>query len=133
MKIGGMGIIALALLLVTIAILPGCKKEVKLTNFPSAEALENWLRLNGVSEKPKTEFVNEWYDKAEEIKGAAVKDGYKIETRWVKKDDLYSAYCSAVIDGETWYWDPETDDVSQDVELVKVQWKPMRPEGQGTK
>jgi len=127
-KIGRMRATALLLLLVTIAILPGCKKEVPLTNFSSVEALQNWLRLNDVSERPKAEFTDEWHDKAKEIVKAAAKDGYKVEAHYAQKDDFYSVYCQAAIDGKTWYWDPETDDPSKDIELVKVQWKPLQSE-----
>ena len=129
MKIRGV-VVALVLVLVITAMFSGCGKieeEIPLSNLPSLEELEDWLRLNDVSERPGAQFNQEIWNKAQEIKEAAAKDGYRISPHWVKENDLYSVYCEAIVDGETWYWDPETDDLYQDVELAKVKWLPLEP------
>lgn len=118
-------IVALTLLLVMAVVLPGCKKEVPLKDFPSLEALQSWLRSDGISERPEAQSTNEWYSKADELKVAAAKDGYAVTIYWVKENELYTVYCSAIVGGETWYWDPESDDLDKDVELVKKKWKPL--------
>jgi hypothetical protein len=35
-------------------------------------------------------------------------------------EGTYGVFCTTIIDGFVWYWDPETDDVSQDASLTAV-------------
>lgn len=91
-------------------------------DFTSLSELEDWLRANDVSERPIAEFAEGWYRKALEIQEDALKDGYivSVDYDYDEKADLCSVFCVAIIDGELWWWDPETDEAYQDYTLGKL-------------
>jgi len=90
--------------------------------FSSRTELEDWLYQNDVSEKPEAAFVDAWFAKALEIQDDALLDGYLVSADYdyYEVDDTYSVFCTTVIDGYVWWWDPETDDVISDTTLGKV-------------
>ena len=90
--------------------------------FSSRTELEEWLYQNDVSEKPEASYVDSWFAKALEIQSDALKAGYIISADYdyYEEDDTYSVFCTTVIDGYVWWWDPETDDVLTDEYLGKV-------------
>ena len=84
-------------------------------DFSSLRELEDWLRANDVSERPVSEFADEWYRKALEIQEDAAKDGYIISVDYdVFEDDEVTVWCVAIVNGSLFLWDPETDDIEED-------------------
>jgi len=67
-------------------------------------------------------YASQWYSKALEIQGDALNDGYVISADYDYNAEtgLYTVYCVAIIDGDIWYWDPETDEPLADYSLGKV-------------
>ena len=63
-------------------------------DFSSEEELENWLLENDVSEQPSAETVEELYAKGLEVP-------YSF---------YWFVYGVAIIDGEIWLWEVETDE-----------------------
>jgi hypothetical protein len=99
------------------------KEVYPLQYFPSISTLEAWLASNDISERPAATFADAWYRKALDIQEDAIKDGYLISADYdyFEDTDEYMVYCVAIIDGEVWWWDPETDDVLWDSALGKVE------------
>ncbi len=91
-------------------------------DFSSISELEDWLRNNDVSEEPITTYAEAWYRKALKIQEDALADGYVISADYDydAQTDIYFVYCVAIIDGDIWYWDPETDEPHVDYSLGKV-------------
>jgi len=91
-------------------------------DFSSLSELQDWMLANDVSERPITEAAERWYSKALEIQETALKDGYIVSADYDydEEADLYMVYCVTIINGEIWYWDPETDEPYQDNSLGKV-------------
>lgn len=91
-------------------------------DFSSLTELEDWLAENDVSERPATEYASGWYGKALEIQEDALKDGYIVSADYdyYEETDDYTMFCVTIIDGDIWYWDPETDEPLQDYSLGKV-------------
>ena len=91
-------------------------------DFSSLSELQDWLIANDVSERPLTEYAEGWYSKALEIQEDALKDGYivSVDYDYYEEEDLYDVWCITIIDGDIWYWDPETDEPLQDYSLGKV-------------
>lgn len=91
-------------------------------DFSSLTELRDWLLTNDVSEKPISTYAEDWYGKALEIQEDALKDGYIVSADYDydEKEDLYFIFCVTIINGDVWYWDPETDELSQDYSLGKV-------------
>ena len=98
------------------------KRSCPPREFSSRTELEEWLYNNDVSEKPEASYVDSWFAKALEIQDDALQDGYIISADYdyFEADDTYSVFCTTVIDGYVWWWDPETDDVISDTYLGKV-------------
>jgi len=92
------------------------------TDFSSLTELEDWLVENDVSERPVTDYASGWYRKALEIQEDALKDGYIVSADYDYDEgtDDYAMFCITIIDGDIWYWDPETDEPLQDYSLGKV-------------
>ena len=86
-------------------------------DFSSIAELEDWLSTNDVSEEPITEFADEWYRKALEIQEDALADGYIISADYDLSEDGESAgvWCVAIVRGRVFFWDPETDDVTEEI------------------
>ena len=91
-------------------------------DFSSLSELQDWLWANDVSERSTTEFADAWYRKALEMQEDALKDGYIISADYDydEETDDYAIYCVAIIDGDIWWWDPETDEPYQDESFGKV-------------
>ena len=92
-------------------------------DFSSVEELENWLLENDVSEQPPPDIfdVEQMYSRALQIQADALKDGYivSVDIDVISFDLAYIA-CVAIIDGDFWWWYPETDELSQYTGLGKV-------------
>ncbi len=91
-------------------------------DFSSLEELQNWLLANDVSDRPETTSAERWYSKALEMQEDALEDGYIVSADYDydEKADLVSVFCVTIINGDIWYWDPETDEPFQDYTLGKV-------------
>jgi hypothetical protein len=65
---------------------------------------------------------SEWYNKALQVQEDALRDGYTVSAayRYDPSSDTYAVYCIAIIEGDIWYWDPETDQPYADYSLGKV-------------
>ena len=91
-------------------------------DFSSLSELTDWLLQNDVSERPLATAAERWYSKSLEIQEDALKDGYIISADYDydEETDLYSVFCITIVNGDIWYWDPETDEPYQDYSLGKV-------------
>lgn len=91
-------------------------------DFSSLSELQDWLLANDVSERPVTESAERWYSVALEIQEDALKDGYIVsaEVFYDENTELFSVTCTTIINGDLWWWDPETDEPIQWDALGKV-------------
>jgi hypothetical protein len=112
-------LVALCLIATTLA---GCGAECQFRDFSSYEEFSQWLQANDVSEQPISDYASEWYSKALQVQEAALSDGYIVSAayRYDTATDTYSVYCLTIIEGDIWYWDPETDEPYADYSLGKV-------------
>jgi outer membrane murein-binding lipoprotein Lpp len=92
-------------------------------NFSSRRELEDWLLANDVSEKPVTPDVEAWIGRALEVQEDALADGYVVSMDYDGPDEegYYWVFCTTVINGSIYYWDPETDEIWQDTSLGTVE------------
>ena len=92
------------------------------TDFSSLSELQDWLLQNDVSERPVATIAETWYSKALQIQEDALKDGYivSVDYDYDVETDLFYIYCATIINGDIWYWDPETDEPFQEYALGKV-------------
>ena len=112
----------LVVLCLTVTMLAGCGVMRQYRDFASFEELTDWLQANDVSEQPISDFASEWYSKALEVQENALNDGYIVSAAYYydSPTDTYIVYCITIIDGDIWYWDPETDQPYADYSLGKV-------------
>ena len=91
-------------------------------DFPSRRALEDWLLINDVSTKPITSNAEAWIGRALEIQEDALKDGFiiNVDYDYDEENEGFTVYCTTVINGYMWWWDPETDDIYEDTTLLSV-------------
>ncbi len=91
-------------------------------DFSSLLELEDWLLANDVSDKPVTSTAEAWIGRALEVQEDALADGYVVSVDYDGPDaqGFYSVFCTTIINGNIYYWDPETDDVSKDTSLDTV-------------
>jgi hypothetical protein len=91
--------------------------------FESVTELRNWLLDNDISERPDTETASLWYAVAVELQKAALNDGYIISVDYDSNEarDTWWVWCTTVINGNIWYWDPEEDDVYEEEDLGPVE------------
>jgi outer membrane murein-binding lipoprotein Lpp len=84
-------------------------------DFSSLSELTDWLLQNDVSERPLATTAENLYSKALEIQEDALKDGYIVSADFDYDEnvDLFYISCVTIINGDTWYWDPETDEPIQ--------------------
>ena len=114
-------LVCLAVLCLTTATLPGCA-NCQFRDFYTYDEFKQWLQANDVSEQPVCDYASEWYSKALQIQEDALKEGYVISANYYydSNTDTYIIYCVAIIDGDIWCWDPETDQPYADYSLGKV-------------
>ena len=88
-------------------------------SFPSDVALIAWLEDNPVSGLPPAETAEEWIEKALQVQADALADGYLVnmDYDYEEADETYFVFCTTIIDGRILFWDPETDNVTQDITL----------------
>ncbi len=91
-------------------------------DFSSLSELNDWLLENDVSEKPYTTYADDWYGRALEVQEDALKDGYIVSADYDynAEDDSYFVWCTTIINGRIFYWDPETDEVFEEYEFGTV-------------
>lgn len=91
--------------------------------FSSLSELRNWLLQNDVSEKPVTETAELWYSVALELQKDALNDGYIISVDYDSNEDrdTWWVWCTTIINGDIWYWDPEEDEPYQEEDLGPVE------------
>lgn len=89
-------------------------------DFSSLSELRDWLLENDVSERPITQYGEEWYRKALEIQEDALKDGYIVSADYDVVDEGISVWCTAIVNGRLFFWDPETDEVTEESSLGTV-------------
>jgi len=92
-------------------------------NFNSLTELETWLAANNISEEAKTTYADAWMRKALRLQKDAINDGYiiSVDYDYDPVSYAYSVYCTTVIGGKLFYWDPETDDVLESYEFVTLE------------
>ena len=114
-------LVCLMVLLLIAITLSGCVGR-QLRDFSSYEELAQWLQANDVSEQPISDYASEWYNKALQVQEDALRDGYIVSASYYYDSytETYIVYCIAIIDGDIWYWDPETDQPYADYSLGKV-------------
>jgi len=99
------------------------RKVYPARDFSSVDELENWLALNDVSELPPVDIFDAElnYSRALKLQADALKDGYiiSVDIDVISYDLAYIA-CVAIIDGDFWWWFPETDEPYKYTGLGKV-------------
>lgn len=82
-------------------------------DFASLTELREWVERNDVSNKPTTEYADDWYIMALDIQADALEDGHVINVDYdvVDEEGGMLVWCTAIADGRLYYWDPETDDI----------------------
>ena len=111
------------MLALAVVFLGGCGGSAAHRDFSSMSELRDWLLDNDVSEKPATTYAEDWYGRALEVQEDAFADGYIISVDYDMLEDGESVlvWCTTVINGRVFYWDPETDDVFEDYTLGTVE------------
>ncbi len=91
-------------------------------DFSSLSELNDWLLENDVSEKPDTTYGEDWYGRALEVQEDTLRDGYIVSADYDydAEGDSYLVWCTTIINGRVFYWDPETDDVFEDNDIGTV-------------
>jgi hypothetical protein len=114
----------ISLVIFCLAVIPfaGCGTRCEYRDFSSLSELQEWLRANDVSERPDTQYAEDWYGKALEIQEDALEDGYIISADYDydEETETYAVYCVTIINGRVFWWDPETDDVYEEYGLGTV-------------
>jgi hypothetical protein len=115
-------LIGLMALCSAITPLAGCIGNCIYRDFASVAELEEWLQANDVSEEAPEEYAGRRYHKALEIQEDALKDGFIVSADYDydADTDTYKIYCVTIINGDIWYWNPETDKLYVDYNLGKV-------------
>ena len=83
-------------------------------DFSSLSELQDWLEANDVSEKPVTTYGEDWYGRALEVQEDALKDGYVVSADYDATEEGAAVWCTTIINGRVFYWDPETDEVFEE-------------------
>ncbi len=95
---------------------PAAGENNTLKDFASEDELAQWLSHSPVLELPPVDNITEWFDKARMIQAEALADGYvvNIDYDYSLTYNIYKIYCTAVIGGYVYFWDPESDNVTRD-------------------
>lgn len=105
--------------------LTGMKEVYPQRHFSSLKELQDWLLEDDVSERPQANSAEALYSKALDIQENALHDGYivSVDLDWDADEELWYICCIAIINGEIWYWGPESDEpsnYSQQIDWQKV-------------
>ena len=75
------------------------------------------MERNDVSDKPVTEYAEDWFSKALEIQADALEDGYIVNADYdvFEEDEGITVWCTAIAGGRLFFWDPETDEVNEEI------------------
>lgn len=103
--------------------LENIKKAYPVRDFYSKTELENWLAQNTVSETPANDTAEDWLGRALEVQAEALQDGYiiNVDYDYNSIDETYTVFCTTVIDGFFWFWDPDIENIVQDTTLMAVE------------
>ena len=83
-------------------------------DFSSLSQLQDWLLANDVSEKPTTTYADDWYGRALELQEDALEDGYVVSADYDATEEGAAVWCTTIINGRIFYWDPETNEVFEE-------------------
>ena len=90
-------------------------------DFASLQQLKDWLSKDKTSELPAAATIEESYSRGLAQQMAALKDGLimSVDQEFVT-DAFFFVFGIAVIDGDIWLWDIETDDPYEPIGWGKV-------------
>ena len=89
--------------------------------FATLQELTAWLTGNSVSERLPSIYAEDWYQAGLDLQLDALGDGYLVSVDYdVFDDGSYSIWCTTVIGGTIYYWDPETDDYYEETGLIDI-------------
>jgi len=127
-------VMAVGILSLTVLLLSGCgiseaeyealeaelndlKEVCPPRDFSSLSELEDWLSNNDISEEPITEYADDWYRKALRIQEDALEDGYIVSADYDLWEDgeTASVWCVAIVRGRVFFWDPESDELTEEI------------------
>jgi len=93
------------------------------SNFESLTELDTWLASNTVSEEAQSIYADAWLRKALRLQQDALAEGYIVSVDYDYDIDteLFSIYCTTVINGTLFFWDPETDEVFEEIGFTTLQ------------
>ena len=84
-------------------------------DFATVAELQNWLEQNDISDLPSLDLLDTEgiYSRALNIQADALEDGYiiSVDIDVVSNAIAYIA-CVAIVNGDFWWWDPETDELN---------------------
>ena len=90
--------------------------------FSTVWELENWLAANTISDEATSLTAESWMRKALRLQQDALQDGYVISVDYDSTDEYeISVWCTAIINGKLYYWDPEMDEVFEEYSLGTLQ------------
>jgi len=87
------------------------KKVYPARYFSTLNELRDWLYDNDISEKPDVSTAENLYAKALDLQESAMKDGFIVSAfiEYLEENNFWIG-CKAVIDGNIYSWDVETDE-----------------------
>ncbi|MEN8613684.1 hypothetical protein ABFB09_00165 [Dehalogenimonas sp. THU2] len=90
-------------------------------DFGSLQELNEWLSKDNTNETPTAANIEDQYSKGLQQQLAALKDGFIISVDQEYINEFFSFVLGiAVIDGELWVWDIDTDEPYQPIGWGKV-------------
>jgi predicted nuclease with TOPRIM domain len=91
-------------------------------DFSSLSELRDWVESNDVSEKPITDYVEDWFVRALEVQEDAIADGYVVSADYDVDEEgsIVGVWCTAIAGGRLFFWDPETDELFEEYALGTV-------------
>jgi hypothetical protein len=103
--------------------LENIKEVYPVRDFNSKTELENWLAQNTVFKTTANDTAEDWLGRALKVQAEALQDGYiiNVDYDYNSSDETYTVFCTTVIDGFFWFWDPDIEDIAQDTTLMAVE------------
>jgi len=90
--------------------------------FATLQEFKVWLAGNSVSERLPSIYAEDWYQAGLDLQRDALGDGLIVSVDYdIFDDGSYGIWCTTVINGTIYYWDPETDDYYEDSGLIDIQ------------